>query len=159
MQHTIRNRRWLRFVSSDKNLGEVIKSLKERGVYDKTDIMVVSDHGFSTHTGELKLDALVAPFARPMPDGSRDIVVAEGAIYLRANRDAARVAAIVAALQRRPEVGAMFTRPSARGTSAFANPISSVTLPAPRKAPILLMRVARSPTAVKARVAESASSG
>src|SRR5882672_8275984 len=34
--------------SSDKNLGEVIKSLKERGVYDKTDIMVVSDHGFST---------------------------------------------------------------------------------------------------------------
>jgi arylsulfatase A-like enzyme len=34
--------------SSDKNLGEVIKTLKERGVYDKTDIMVVSDHGFST---------------------------------------------------------------------------------------------------------------
>jgi arylsulfatase A-like enzyme len=34
--------------ASDKNLGEVIKSLKERGVYDKTDIMVVSDHGFST---------------------------------------------------------------------------------------------------------------
>ena len=34
--------------SSDKNLGDVIKSLKERGVYEKTDIMVVSDHGFST---------------------------------------------------------------------------------------------------------------
>jgi arylsulfatase A-like enzyme len=34
--------------SSDKNLGEVIKALKERGVYEKTDIMVVSDHGFST---------------------------------------------------------------------------------------------------------------
>ena len=34
--------------SSDKNLGEVIKSLKERGVFDKTDLMVVSDHGFST---------------------------------------------------------------------------------------------------------------
>ena len=34
--------------SSDKNLGEVIKALKERGIYDKTDIMVVSDHGFST---------------------------------------------------------------------------------------------------------------
>ena len=34
--------------SSDKNLGEVIKSLKERGVLDKTDLMVVSDHGFST---------------------------------------------------------------------------------------------------------------
>lgn len=34
--------------SSDKNLGEVIKALKDRGVYEKTDIMVVSDHGFST---------------------------------------------------------------------------------------------------------------
>ena len=34
--------------SSDKNLGEVIKALKERGIYEKTDIMVVSDHGFST---------------------------------------------------------------------------------------------------------------
>jgi arylsulfatase A-like enzyme len=34
--------------ASDKNLGEVIKSLKERGVYDKTDLIVVSDHGFST---------------------------------------------------------------------------------------------------------------
>lgn len=34
--------------SSDKNLGDVIKALKERGIYEKTDIMVVSDHGFST---------------------------------------------------------------------------------------------------------------
>jgi arylsulfatase A-like enzyme len=34
--------------SSDKNLGEVIKALKDKGVYDKTDFFVVSDHGFST---------------------------------------------------------------------------------------------------------------
>ena len=34
--------------SSDKNLGEVIKTLKDKGVYEKTDIFVVSDHGFST---------------------------------------------------------------------------------------------------------------
>lgn len=34
--------------SSDKNLGEVIKALKERGVFEKTDIIVASDHGFST---------------------------------------------------------------------------------------------------------------
>ena len=37
-----------------------------------------------------------------MPDGSKDIVVAEGAIYLRSGADPARVSAIVAALQRRP---------------------------------------------------------
>ena len=34
--------------SSDKNLAEVIKTLKEKGVWEKTDLMLVSDHGFST---------------------------------------------------------------------------------------------------------------
>jgi arylsulfatase A-like enzyme len=34
--------------SSDKNLGEVIKALKEKGLFDKTDLFIVSDHGFST---------------------------------------------------------------------------------------------------------------
>lgn len=34
--------------ASDKNLAEVIKVLNEKGIMDKTDIMVVSDHGFST---------------------------------------------------------------------------------------------------------------
>jgi predicted AlkP superfamily pyrophosphatase or phosphodiesterase len=34
--------------NSDNNLSQVIKALKNKGVYDKTDILVVSDHGFST---------------------------------------------------------------------------------------------------------------
>ncbi|HYV32756.1 MAG TPA: alkaline phosphatase family protein, partial [Candidatus Binatia bacterium] len=34
--------------TSDKNLGDVVKALSERGVLDKTDLFVVSDHGFST---------------------------------------------------------------------------------------------------------------
>lgn len=34
--------------SSDKNLGEVLKTLEERGLREKSDIFVVSDHGFST---------------------------------------------------------------------------------------------------------------
>jgi hypothetical protein len=50
-----------------------------------------------------------------MPDGSPDIVVAEGAVHFRGAPDASRVAAIVAALQRRPEVGAIFTRAGPRG--------------------------------------------
>lgn len=45
--------------NSDKNLGDVIKALKERGVYEKTDIFVVSDHGFSTiEKGPNIVDAL-----------------------------------------------------------------------------------------------------
>jgi arylsulfatase A-like enzyme len=34
--------------SSDKNLGEVLKHLDEKKLREKTDIIVVSDHGFST---------------------------------------------------------------------------------------------------------------
>jgi predicted AlkP superfamily pyrophosphatase or phosphodiesterase len=94
----------------DAAIGRLEDGLAARRVLDSTNIIVASDHGFSTETGELNLPALVAPFARTMGDGSKDIVVAEGAIYLR-QPDQARVAAIVAALQRRPEVGAIFTRP------------------------------------------------
>jgi arylsulfatase A-like enzyme len=78
-------------------------------------ILVTSDHGFSTHTRELRLAALVDPFSKPLPDGSKDIVVSEGAIYFRSGSDSERVAAIVDALQHRPEVGAIFTRPRPAG--------------------------------------------
>jgi predicted AlkP superfamily pyrophosphatase or phosphodiesterase len=99
----------------DAEIGRVEDTLRARALLDRTNMMVVSDHGFSTHTGELKLEALVAPFAKMLPDGSRDIVVAEGSINFRTSADAPRVSAIVAALQKRAEVGAIFTRPSGRG--------------------------------------------
>ena len=95
----------------DAGIGRIEDALRAKGLLDRTNIVVTSDHGFSTHTGTLRLASLVAPFARPLPDGSPDIVVAEGAIYFRNGADAARVAAIVAMLQHRPEVGAIFTRP------------------------------------------------
>jgi len=101
----------------DGGIGRLEDGLRARGLLDSTNIIVASDHGFSTETGELTLDALVSPFAQTLGDGSKDIVVAEGAVYLRGSRDASRLASIVAALQRRPEVGAIFTRPGRDGTA------------------------------------------
>jgi len=103
----------------DGGIGRLEDGLRARGLLDSTNIIVTSDHGFSTETGELNLEKLVAPFAKTLGDGSKDIVVAEGAIYLR-QTDAARVSRIVAALQRRPEVGAIFTRDGVGGTLTFA---------------------------------------
>ncbi len=97
----------------DGGIGRIEDTLRARGLLDRTNILVTSDHGFSTHTGTLKLEALVEPFVKRLPDGSKDIVIAEGAIYFR-SREASRVAAVVAALQRRPEVGAIFTRSGPR---------------------------------------------
>ena len=99
----------------DGGIGRIEDTLRAKGLLDSTNIIVTSDHGFSTHTGEFRLESLVEPFARTMADGTKDIVVAEGAIYLRAGSDPARLNAIVSALQRRPEVGAIFTKPSAKG--------------------------------------------
>jgi arylsulfatase A-like enzyme len=106
----------------DAEIGRLEDTLRGRGLLDRTNLIVVSDHGFSTHTGGLGLEALVEPFAKTRPDGSRDIVVAEGAIYLRDGADAPRVAAIVSALQKRPEVGAIFTRPAGRGRAEGVAP-------------------------------------
>ena len=95
----------------DAGIGRVEDALRSKGLLARTNIIVTSDHGFSTHNHGFRLAELVEPFAKPMADGSKDIAVAEGAIYLRAGRDPARLAAIVTALQKRPEVGAIFTRP------------------------------------------------
>ena len=100
----------------DAAIGRIEDTLKRRGLLEHTNILVTSDHGFSTHTGELRLAKLVEPFAMKMPDGTSDIAVAEGAIYLRSATDRdARVAALVAALQQRPEVGAVFTAAAVSG--------------------------------------------
>ena len=95
----------------DAGIGRIEDTLRAQGLLDRTNIIVTSDHGFSTHTGTLKLAALVAPFVRRLDDGSPDVVVAEGAIHLRSNSDPARLQAIVSALQKSPDVGAIFTRP------------------------------------------------
>jgi arylsulfatase A-like enzyme len=103
----------------DQQIGRVEDALSAKRLLDRTNIVVTSDHGFSTHTGALKLDAIVRPFARTLADGSSDIVVAEGAIYFRGDRDPGRVRRVVAALQQRPEVGAIFTRDPMPGTLPF----------------------------------------
>ena len=100
----------------DGGIGRIEDTLRTKGLLDRTNIIVTSDHGFSTHTGGFTLESFVEPFAKSMADGTKDVVVAEGAVYLRGGPDPARVNAIVAALQQRPEVGAIFTRPAANGS-------------------------------------------
>ena len=95
----------------DAGIGRIEDALRAQGRLDQTNIIVTSDHGFSTHTGPFKLEALVEPFVRKMDDGSPDIVVAEGAVYLRSQSDPGRLQAIVSALQKSRDVGAIFTRP------------------------------------------------
>lgn len=95
----------------DGQIGRIEAILRARGHLAGTAIVVTSDHGFSTHGGTFALASLVAPFARPLPDGSPDLVVTDGAISARRPLDAGRLEALVAGLQTRAEVGAIFTAP------------------------------------------------
>jgi len=110
----------------DAEIGRVEDWLRAAGRLDATNILVTSDHGFVTHTGGFDLAAMVKPFARTMPDGTPDVVVAGGAIHFRAPPETARLAAVVEALQRAPAVGAIFTR---RGTEAGRGGHPAGTLP------------------------------
>ena len=93
----------------DGEIKRVEDGLKAAGLFDGYDIWVTSDHGFSTYTGAVDLGAVLKPFAGTLPDGTPRVVSSGGAIYVR-DGDQAAVAAIVAALQKTPGVGAIFTR-------------------------------------------------
>lgn len=102
----------------DAEIGRIEVWLRAQGRLASTNLIVASDHGFSTHTGGFDLPALVKPFVRPMPDGTPDLVTAGGAIHFRGPRDEARVRAVVEALQQAPAVGAIFTTARAPGDAA-----------------------------------------
>jgi predicted AlkP superfamily pyrophosphatase or phosphodiesterase len=93
----------------DREIQRVEDGLEAAGLFDSYDIWVTSDHGFSTHTGAVDLDALLKPFARLLPDGSPRIVTSGGAIYVR-DGDRAAISAIAGILQKTAGVGAIFTR-------------------------------------------------
>jgi arylsulfatase A-like enzyme len=126
----------------DGEIGRIEDWLTAQGRLDSTNLIVTSDHGFSTHTGGFDLAALLKPFVRAMPDGTPDIVTAGGAVHFRTAPDDARVAAVVDALQRAPAVGAIFTRRATeRDRPAYARgtlPFDLVGWGHPRAAEILV---------------------
>lgn len=53
----------------DAEIGRIEDTLRARRVLDRTNLIVTSDHGFSTHTGELRLGALLEPLSRSTAAG------------------------------------------------------------------------------------------
>lgn len=98
----------------DAEIRRVQDGLAAAGQLANYDIWVTSDHGFSTATPAPGVAALLNPFAGTLGDGSPRIVAGSGPIYVR-DHDRETIAAIVAALQRTPGVGAIFTRSAIPG--------------------------------------------
>jgi arylsulfatase A-like enzyme len=110
---------------SDDNLARVLKELAARGVRDKTDIFVVSDHGFSTISRVVSVtDTLnkagfhaAHEFQQPPANGDVMVIGNGGSSLLYViGHDLQLVKNIVALLQQQDFTGVIFTREPVLGT-------------------------------------------
>ena len=93
----------------DAQVGRLLEGLEARGLKDRINIFVTSDHGFSTHTGTTDLKALLLQKKLKASNDSDDVVIVQGAIYVK-DRDPNKARQIVAELQKTDWVGAVFTK-------------------------------------------------
>ena len=106
--------------NDDREIGLLLDRLRELGLAEKTNIIVVSDHGFGQSAFGVDLTGeLIKAGLKAGPD-SDDVVIASSgqtmALHVR-DRDPQRIGAIVRFLQRQPWAGVLFTagRPTDTG--------------------------------------------
>lgn len=115
--------------SADEKLAMLLAALDAKGVREKTDVIIVSDHAFSTiskgiDAAQVLSDAgfrAVRQFTSP-PQTGDILAVNSGATLLLyvTNHDAATIQRLVDFLQKAPFTGVVFTREAMPGTFAFA---------------------------------------
>jgi arylsulfatase A-like enzyme len=113
---------------SDDRLAQVLRALEKKRVRDKTDIFVVSDHGFSTIDRGVDLTALFKAGGfktmlgyHQVPRAGEVLLLAlAGSVQLYVpGHDAALIARLVEFLQRSDFAGPIFTREPLPGTFAL----------------------------------------
>jgi predicted AlkP superfamily pyrophosphatase or phosphodiesterase len=111
--------------NSDQALARVVAALKVRGVYDTTDILVVSDHGFSTISTNVNMVAKLRSagfnafrkFEQPPVKGDVLLVGLGGSVFLYVTgHDQETIDRLVKFLQTENSVGTIFTARPAPGT-------------------------------------------
>jgi arylsulfatase A-like enzyme len=102
--------------ASDQDLATVLRTLERKTVRDKTDIFVVSDHGFSTISTRLDIVKLLRRAGlkgvRENPAAGDIMVVGNGgsALFYVIGHDAATIKKLVEFLQASDFAGVIFTR-------------------------------------------------
>ena len=107
--------------AADRELRRLLDGLAARGLGQSVNVMVVSDHGFSTHVGDTK------SLRKQLGAYADSVVVAGSAIHVRHGGMGTRDA-IVRALQQWPEAGAIFTAPGTANGAANGQGIVSGTI-------------------------------
>jgi arylsulfatase A-like enzyme len=98
--------------NDDAQLGRVLQTLESRGLRDKTNIIVVSDHGYGQTVFDVNVAQELAAAGFVHSGSPEDLVIASSgqtvALHVQ-DHDPARIKAIVEYLQRQPWTGLVFT--------------------------------------------------
>ena len=110
--------------NDDRQIGLVLKKLEALGVREKTNIMVVSDHGFAQTVYDVNVGKALADAGLLGQVGSVDrveagnmVIASSGqsvALHVK-DRDPKRVRSVVEFLQRQPWIGVVFTAATPTG--------------------------------------------
>ena len=93
----------------DTQFGRILDSLKARHLDATTNILVSTDHGFATYIGKQRLAEFLIEQGLKKNAVSDDVVVAEGAVYVK-DHNPALIQRIVSALQAQEWIGPLFTK-------------------------------------------------
>jgi len=94
----------------DTQLGRIIEGLVQRGIWDQTNIIVTSDHGFSTREGGFNLNNILGDRPGVITRGGNRAKQIFFTNEFKNNKE--YVTSIVRLLQEDEGVGAIFTRPA-----------------------------------------------
>lgn len=130
--------------SSDDRLATLLRELERRGVRDDTDVVVVSDHGFST-IGETASSAAAlqavginarTDFDQPPVTGEVAVVWNGGTVlFYVIGGDNGVIKKVVTTLQRQPNAGVIFSRKKLPGTF----PLAEARLDSPTAPDVLMV--------------------
>ncbi len=93
----------------DAEFGRIISTLKERGMTDRYNIIISTDHGFVTYAGKDNITDLLIRHGLKKDKDSDEVVVAGGSIHVK-DHSKETVKKIVEVLQAEDWIGAIFTR-------------------------------------------------
>ncbi len=98
--------------NSDRNIGLFLQKLKALGLYDATDVFIVSDHGFGTYNYNVNVAQALIDAGLKKSASSDDVVLASSGqsvlIHVK-DRDKARIAEITDFLKTQAWCGVLFT--------------------------------------------------
>jgi hypothetical protein len=93
----------------DEQFGRIIETLKTKELTQYFNIIISADHGFITNVGKESVAGFLMKQGLKKDTTSEDVVVAEGAIYVK-DHNKEVIKNIVSALQSQQWVGAIFTK-------------------------------------------------